>query len=142
MNRPILALLLLVLAVPAHAGPNQIIGTVHDRNGEPVNRAIVSLIPGNVQMMTTREGEFLVDYLRDDEGQRIKLRKRTDYVLEVFKPGFHAQSIAIEYRKGTLELPLITLVEETIEVEPTDEALDPELYTDSTHSAGAAYEGQ
>lgn len=140
--RLLLALLALGLAQPALAGKHQLIGQVQDRNGEPVNRAIISLVPGNVQMMTTREGEFLIDYLRDEDGERVRLKKRTDYVLEIFKPGYHGQTMAIAYKKGTLELPQVTLVEETIEVDETEGNLDPDLYADPTHSAGAAYEGQ
>lgn len=135
-------LLALALAAPAHAGRNQLEGQVSDRNGDPVNRAIVSLVPGNVQLMTDRDGQFLIDYLRDDEGQRTRLKKRTDYVLEIFKPGFHTQSFAVEYKRGTLEIPPVTLVEETIEVEDTGENIDPGLFKDPTHSSGAAYEGQ
>ena len=139
--RTLCTLAFLVLAGPAQAG-NQLIGLVNDRNGDPVNRAIVSLVPGNVQLMTDRDGQFLIDYLRDEEGERIRLKKRTSYVLEVFKPGFHTQSFNVEYKRGPLELPLVTLVEETIEVEDTGENLDPGLFKDPTHSAGAAYEGQ
>lgn len=134
--------LTLLLASAADAGTNQLEGQILDRNGMPVNRAIVSLTPGNLQLMTDREGQFVIDYLRDDEGERVRLKKRTEYTLEVFKPGFHTQALAISYRRGTLELPAVTLVEETIDVDDTAENIDPGLFQDPTHSAGAAYEGQ
>ncbi len=138
------AALIAALALPAvaQAGRHRLEGVVQDRNGEPVNRAIVSLLPGNVQLMTDREGNFLIDYLRDAEGERVRFKKRTTYTVEVFKPGFHTQALNVEYRSGPLALPSVTLVEESIELKDTGENLDPGLFKDPTHAAGAAYEGQ
>ena len=65
----VLVAALLLSPASAEAGRNQIGGQILDRNGEPVNRAIVSLVPGNVQLMTDREGNFLIDYLRDEDGE-------------------------------------------------------------------------
>lgn len=135
-------LLTAILLVSSAWAGNRLEGQVLDRNGEPVDRAIVSLVPGNVQLMTDREGRFLIDYLRDDKGERARLKGRTSYVLEVFKPGFHAQALDVAYRSGPLALPVVTLVEETIEVEIGDENLDPALFGDPSHAGGAAYEGQ
>lgn len=142
---PVLAWALAANLLPApeaQAARNHISGQVIDRNGRPVDRAIVSLQPGNVQLVTDREGWFLIDYLRDDSGSRTRLRKKTDYTLEVFKPGFHTFNVSISYRKGAVAMDTITLVEETIQVEDHGENLDPALYKDTTHSAGATYEGQ
>lgn len=134
--------LALLIGAPAHAGKNMIMGKVIDRNGDPVDRAIISLTPGNVQLVTDRDGGFLIDYLRDDEGERTKLGKRTDYTLEIFKPGYHVQNYSFYYAKGTVALEQFTVVEETIEIEDTKENLDPTLYEGATTSIGATYEGQ
>ena len=91
---------LLFLALAACAGKGFISGQVIDRNGDPVDRAIVKLAPGNVQLVTDREGRFLIDYLRDETGERIKLAKRTAYEVEVWKPGFHTQEISLGYKRG------------------------------------------
>ena len=142
MTRRALLLCAALIATPARAGRHQILGSVIDRNGQPVNRAIVSLTPGNLQMMTDREGEFVIDYLRDEDGRRTRMKKRTTYALEVFKPGYHPKTLTLEYKRGTLELPVITLVEDSIEIDDVTENIDPGLFKDPTHSAGAAYEGQ
>ncbi|MBT3220639.1 MAG: carboxypeptidase regulatory-like domain-containing protein [Proteobacteria bacterium] len=132
----------LLLTPPALAGRHYIMGNVQDRNGEPIDRAIITLQPGNVQLVTDREGRFLIDYLRDEEGQRVRLSKKTTYTLEVFKPGFHISSTDFYFKAGSLEVEPITVVEETIQIADDGQDLDPDLYQDATHSAGANYEGQ
>lgn len=141
MVRTLVSLLALLAAPTALAG-GAISGAVQDRNGDPVDRVIISLTPGNVQLVTDREGRFLIDYLRDEDGERIHLAKRTDYQLEVFKPGFHTQTLNFYYPKKELVLDTVTLVEETIEIQDHGENIDPALYSDQTSESGATYEGQ
>ncbi len=133
-----------VLAAPGTAlgAKHLIAGKVIDRNGQPVVQAIITLAPGNVQVVTDRDGNFLVEYLRDDEGERVKLAKKTDYTVEIFKPGYHTQTTQTYFQKGELTLEPITLVEETIQVTDDTLDLDPDIYVNATHSAGANYEGQ
>ncbi len=142
--KSIAALLTFALLLPstALAGKHAITGRVIDRNGEPVDRAIVSLDPGNVELVTDRDGRFIIDYVRAGDGTRLKLMKKTDYTLEVFKPGFHTTSEAFYFKRGAHVLPTFTLKEETLAIQDDDADLDPELYQDATHSAGANYEGQ
>jgi hypothetical protein len=132
---------LMALATSASA-KNVISGQIIDRNGEPVNRAIVSLDPGNVQLVTDRLGNFTIDYLRDEDGERVKLRRKTDYRVEVFKPGYHTQAVSLYFKRGEILMEAITVVEDTIEIQDHGENLDSDLFKDSTHSAGANYEGQ
>ena len=132
----------LLNATIALAGNNSINGEVLDRNGEPIPRAIVALTPGNVELVTDHQGRFMIDYARDDDGKRIKLSKRIEYELEVFKPGYHVEDRGFYYRRGPLVLDRFTLVEDSIEIEDDGENLDPGLYANETHSAGANYEGQ
>jgi hypothetical protein len=133
--------MMMALPLPASA-KNLISGQIIDRNGEPVNRAVISLEPGNVQLVTDRLGNFTIDYLRDEDGERVKLRRKTDYRVEVFKPGYHTQAVSLYYKRGETLMEAITVVEDTIEVQDHGENLDSDLYKDSTHSAGANYEGQ
>ena len=126
----------------AFAASHVIGGRVVDRNGEPLSRVVVSLAPGNVELVTDRDGRFLIDYLRDEQGERIKLGKKTEYTLEVFKPGFHTFQVPVSYRRGELEVETVTMIEETIDVRDFPENLDPALYSKATQSAGATYEGQ
>jgi hypothetical protein len=134
--------LALLLAQPALAGRHYIEGDINDRNGEPLDRAIVTLQPGNVQLVTDREGRFLIDYLRDEDGERTRLAKKTEYILEVFKPGFHVHTETFYFKKGVLAVEAVTMLEETIQVKDDGEDLDPALFKDGSHSAGANYEGQ
>lgn len=132
----------LAVSPPAEAGKAGISGQVLDRNGEPVARAVVTLAPGNVQLITDASGKFLIDYVRDAEGQRAKLTKKVDYVLEVFKPGFNLEKRKFFYKSGVVIVDAITLAEDTIKVEGDGENIDPGLFSDRTHSSGATYEGQ
>jgi hypothetical protein len=141
--RFILTALLLVLgATEARAGRNAIEGLVVDRNGEPIVQAIVSLAPGNVQLVTDRDGRFFIDYLRDDEGNRERLLRKTDYTVEVFKTGYHTRDIAIRYTRGPVAIDPIALTEDTITVEDHGENLDPGIHGKTTQNVGATYEGQ
>ncbi|MEZ4319006.1 MAG: carboxypeptidase-like regulatory domain-containing protein [Myxococcota bacterium] len=126
----------------ALAGRHAITGQVTDRNGDPVDRAIVSLAPGNVELVTDREGRFLIDYTRTDKGDRTRLLRKTDYTLEVFRPGYHTTSTKFFYKSGPFEVETLTLAEESINVPDGGENLDPDIYRDPTHTAGANYEGQ
>lgn len=141
MKRFLLLFAALLVATPAFAA-NFISGVIQDRNGAPLDRAIITLSPGNVQLVTDREGRFLIDYLRDDAGERTKLAKKTDYQLEVFKPGYHVTTHNFFYKSGALELESFTMTEETIQIRDEGENLDPELYSDPSTNVGATYEGQ
>ena len=143
-----LALTSSLAAAPALAGNHYIAGRIIDRNGDPIDQAVVTLRPKdadkdvNVQLVTDREGRFLVDYLRDDEGERTKLAKRSDYAIEVYKPGFHIREVEVYYKKGELQVDTVMMTEDTITVHDDDAELDPDGYDQRTHSSGANYEGQ
>lgn len=138
------AALLAALAFPspAWAGKHSISGTVVDRNGEPVERVNVALSPGNVEIITDETGRFLIDYLRDDEGNRVKLQKRTEYTVTFFKVGFHEQKQTFAYKRGELVLETVTLEEETIKVDPSRDNIDPAALTNRQQETGGSYEGE
>ena len=123
-------------------GPHIINGKVMDRNGFPVERAIVSLSPGNVEIITDSRGEFAIDYLRDDEGERVRLDWRNDYEIEVFKAGYHVLREGFYYKWGALVLDPLVMAEETIRVRGSDAAYDPDEFEDRTHSSGQSLEGE
>jgi hypothetical protein len=137
-----LALGLLFATAPAFAAKNLLGGQVLDRNGAPIARAVVSLSPGNVQLVTDGDGKFAIDYLRDTAGERTHLLKKTNYTLDVYKPGFHPYTIAIYYKKGAVAMEPITLSEDAVRIEELPANLDPGAQQDPTHTAGANYEGQ
>ncbi|MCB9746647.1 MAG: carboxypeptidase regulatory-like domain-containing protein [Alphaproteobacteria bacterium] len=133
---------LLPLALLGGCAHHAISGQVIDRNGDPVARAIVSVQPGDVQLVTDPEGRFMFDYLRDEDGERTRLDKRTTYEVEAFKAGYHVATVPVEYTRGELQLELITLTEETIRVEGEDTRFDPADFPDRSHSGGGSYEGE
>ncbi|MFZ5475508.1 MAG: carboxypeptidase-like regulatory domain-containing protein [Myxococcota bacterium] len=134
---------LLLAPFPALAGSKHAItGTVIDRNGEPLERVNVALAPGNVEIITDETGKFLVDYLRDEEGNRVKLAKRTEYTVSFFKVGFHEEKQTFFYKRGAFVLEPITLKEDTIRVDPSTDNIDPAQFPDRQQSSGGSYEGE
>ena len=133
---------LAILAGTSACGPHLINGQVIDRNGKPVPRAIVGLNPGNVEIVTDGEGRFVLDYLRDDGGERVKLKRRADYGIEIFKPGFHVLSQEFYYKRGELIMEPFVLKEDTIRVIGSDELYSPDEHRDRTHSSGQSLEGE
>ncbi len=137
-----LALAALTLAVSGCAGKRVIYGSVVDRNGQPMDRVIVSLDPGGVELITDSEGNFMIDYLRDDEGERVKLDKKTEYTLETFRTGYHVSRFDFYFKRGELILDPVTMKEDTIQLRASDDDIDPARFPDRTHSAGTNYEGE
>ena len=117
-------------------------GQVLDRNGAPIARANVGLAPGNVEIITDDDGRFAIDYLRDAEGSRTKLAKRTDYTLDYFKVGFHPEKQTFYYKHGDFALEAVTLSEDTIRVESAAVDIDPAAFPDRQASSGGSYEGE
>lgn len=141
--RPIhFALLALLGVLGGCARHHAIMGKVVDRNGEPIDRVIISVQPGGVEMVTDSEGGFMVDYLRDEAGERVKLNKRSDYTIEAFRTGYHIAKADVYFKKGELIINPIILAEDTIRVDASDDNIDPALYPDRTQSTGATYEGE
>lgn len=132
----------LVAPLPAHAGKHFITGTVTDRNGAPVERVNVTLAPGNVEIITDETGKFTIDYLRDEEGNRTKLAKRTDYTVSFFKVGFHEEKVSFTYKRGAFAIEPVTLKEDTIKVNASSDNIDPAASPDRQQSSGGSYEGE
>ena len=143
MNPRALSLFVAAIALSSSGCASHIIyGQVVDRNGEPMERAIVTLSPGNVQLVTDQEGNFQIDYVRDEAGERTKLTKKSDYNVDIFQVGYHPSNTSLFYKRGELVLDPIVLKEDTIRVVGSDSDIDPGQYSDRTHSAGATYEGE
>lgn len=134
--------LLAVFMLTGCVGNRIITGQVIDRNGEPMDRVVVSLQPGNVELVTDSDGRFMIDYLRDEEGERTKLDKRQDYAVELFRPGYHITESSHYYKKGELIIEPITLTEDTIKIRQSSANIDPDEHPDRTHSSGTNYEGE
>lgn len=134
--------LLLGLLLSGCAANNAINGRVVDRNGRPLDRVIVSLEPGNVELLTDSSGTFRIDYLRDGGGRRVRLQRRTSYEVELLKPGYHVGHSRFDYSRGELVLDAMTLTEDSLDLAPGETSLDPALYPDRSTSEGSTYEGE
>lgn len=147
MTRLILLLLASSLVAPAAWAGNFIAGQVLDRNGDPVVRAQVKLQPDNEEkgtflMVTDSDGRFVIDYLRDSEGDRTKLAKKTNYELEVFKAGFHIETRQFFYKRGPVEMEEITLTEDTVRIDDVKINIAGSLERKGDQESGHSYEGQ
>ena len=141
--RLLIATLILSLSLSSQAlAKNTIAGIVADRNGLPIARTLITIAPGNMQIITDEEGRFLLDYLRDEQGKRTKLKKKTNYSIEAFKVGYHIERKTFFYKRGEVALDAIMLIEDTIEVDDDGRMIDPTLYAKPTQSTGANYEGE
>ncbi|MFT6158106.1 MAG: hypothetical protein ACJA00_000677, partial [Myxococcota bacterium] len=95
------------LALAACGGKRIITGVVTDASGQPLDRAIVRLEPGNIEMVTDREGQFTIEYLRTEDASRTGIGKRQTYILDVFKPGFSIEQREFYYKAGALSVGAI-----------------------------------
>jgi len=137
------ACLLLLCSSAGCAARHNISGTVIDRNGEPMDRVIVALAPGNVEILTDNEGRFAIDYVRTEDGSRARLKRRSDYTLTFFRTGFQDTKEALYYKRGAHECGTIQMLEDTIEVSEPAAPLDPSrLHAEPSASGGATYEGE
>ena len=133
----------LIWAGTGCAARHTISGTVIDRNGEPMDRVIVALAPGNVEILTDNEGRFAIDYVRNDDGSRARLKRRSDYTLTFFRTGFQDTREALYYKRGAHDCGTIQMLEDTIEVSEPAAPLDPKrLHAEPSASGGATYEGE
>jgi len=124
------------------ASKRVISGQIVDRNGDPMDRVIVSIAPGNVELVTDSDGRFAIDYLRNKDGERIKLSPRQDYELEAFRTGYHVHDVSFYYGRGAHDLEPLTLTEDTIRLGPSEADIDPARFPEQTQSAGSTYEGE
>ncbi len=140
MKRVLVTSVLLLATVGCAS--HQISGTIVDRNGQALERVIITVEPGNVQLVSDQAGAFTIDYLRDEAGERVKLDKKSDYSVEAFKVGYHIADTSLYYKRGELLLEPIVLKEDTIRVSGTEADIDPGQYPDRSQSSGATYEGE
>ncbi len=136
------ALVLALTPGAALAGKHALVGSVVDRNGQPLERVNITVAPGNVEITTDETGKFLIDYLRDEEGNRTKLAKRTEYTITFFKVGFHEAKQTLSYKRGELVIEALTMKEETIKLDPSTDNIDPSTYPTRQQDSGGSYEGE
>ncbi len=117
-------------------------GEVQDRNGQPMARVNVRVLPGNVEIVTDDEGKFTIDYLRDDAGDRVRLSNRTTYTFEIYKLGFQLARLDLEYTHGEVALDPVTLTPDTITVRASSTDMDSANAPASDAQGGGSYEGE
>jgi len=141
-TRHTLALLLILAPTPALAKDTAIQGQVLDRNGQPIEKVNVSVDPGHVEIITDQYGNFRIDYLRDEQGNRIKLAKKANYTVSFFKVGYNEATATLSYKRGVLQMEQITLIEDSIRLENSAVDIDPGSLSDPAQNAGGSYEGE
>lgn len=113
-------------------------GRVVDRNDQPLKRVTVLVTPGNTEIVTSKWGEYEIDSLHTEDGSKLNLKKGTDYTINAWKPGYHETSQIFRYDGASQEIPTITLIEDSIKLEPQDTApLVPTKQDDETGSGAA-----
>ncbi len=143
MTRTILRCVVGLALLGGCAGRHAITGTVIDRNGDPMDRVIVALDPGNVEILTDNEGKFSIDYVREDDGERARLPRRSDYTLSFFRTGFQDGRTDLYFKRGVHDCGTIQMLEDTLTVAPAAAPLHPDrLHADPSASGGATYEGE
>lgn len=116
-------------------------GRVLDPAGQALVQAVVTLQPGDAKVVTDPQGRFSVNYLRDPSGERLPLRRQTDYTLIAWKPGYEEVRLKVAYTRGSIEVAPITLARETPSVQDPAEPLDPTRAATPAIGEGATYEG-
>lgn len=117
--------------------PDKMFGRVVDRNDKPLSRVSITIAPGEVERISNRWGEYEVDYLFSAEGERMSLGKNKDYAISAFKAGYREAVQVVRFSGGTLEVPTITLVEDTIRMsDDDDEILIPGTLNSGEESGG------
>lgn len=121
--------------------PDIMFGRVVDRNDKPLSRVTIRVSPGTVERISNKWGEYEIEYLFSDDGERLGIKKNQDYTISAWKPGFHETTQIFRYEGGSSEIPTITLVEDSITLTP-ENILDPETLTQDppTDSQGQSYE--
>ncbi len=92
-------------------------GRVVDRNDQPLKRVTILVSPGNGELISNKWGEYEIDGLHDDEGNRIPLTRGQDYTINAWKPGYHETTQIFRFEGGVQEIPTITLIEDSIKLE-------------------------
>jgi hypothetical protein len=127
-------------ATPAGAAPG-IAGRILDPEGQALEQAVITLQPGDAKVVTDPDGRFSVTYLRDEAGDRLPLRRQTDYTLVAWKPGYAEVRLKVAYTRGSVEVAAITLAREAPSVQDPAQPLDPTRAATPAIGEGATYEG-
>ncbi len=104
--------------------PDLMYGKVVDRNDKPLSRVTITISPGQVERISSKWGEYEIEYLFSEDGERQALKKNQDYTISAWKAGFHDSTQIFRFSGGSSEIPPITLVEDTITLTP-ENILDP-----------------
>lgn len=117
--------------------PDLMYGRVVDRNDKPLSRVTIKVSPGLVERVTSKWGEYDVEHLYADDGEKLPLKKNQDYTISAWKPGYHETTQIFHYDGGNTEIPTITLVEDTITLSPGS-VLDPGTLNQDPPTSGDA----
>lgn len=141
-GRVLSALLVAALTTPSAWARPAIHGQVQDRNGQPMARVNVRVAPGNIEIVTDDEGGFTIDYLRDADGRRGRVKGHTTYTFEVYKLGYQLARLDLAYTHGEVTLEPVVLAPDTITVRASATMVDPGAAPTADPTGGGSYEGE
>ncbi len=115
-------------------------GRVVDRNDVALKRVTILVSPGNTELISNKWGEYEIDQLHSEDGSRVELKRGQDYTINAWKPGFHETTQIFRYDGDVAELPTITLIEDSIKLDPQDST--PMIPVETNDEAGPGAVGK
>lgn len=95
-------------------------GRVVDRNDQALKGVSIRITPGGTEIFSNKWGEYEIESLHADDGSAMDLTRGQDYTINAWKPGYHETTQIFRYEGDVSEIPTITLIEDTIKLEPAD----------------------
>lgn len=95
-------------------------GRVVDRNDQALKGVSIRVAPGATEIFSNKWGEYEIESLRADDGSPMELQRGQDYTINAWKPGYHETTQIFRYEGDVSEVPTITLIEDSIKLEPTE----------------------
>lgn len=108
-------------------------GRVVDRNDQALKGVSIRITPGGTEIFSNKWGEYEIEALHADDGTAMELQRGQDYTINAWKPGFHETTQIFRYDGDVSEIPTITLIEDSIKLEPQEnKAVMPDEFNQGT----------
>jgi len=95
-------------------------GRVVDRNDQALKGVSIRITPGGTEIFSNKWGEYEIESLHADDGSAMDLTRGQDYTINAWKAGYHETTQIFRYEGDVSEIPTITLIEDTIKLEPVE----------------------
>lgn len=95
-------------------------GRVVDRNDQALKGVSIRVSPGGTEIFSNKWGEYEIESLHADDGSLLELARGQDYTINAWKAGYHETTQIFRYDGDVSEIPTITLIEDSIKLEPSE----------------------